>query len=149
AFSVGGLAMRILPTDLLPRVRGGRLVALPLVYVTLTELLFFVYRTFPYTAVRTRAAVIAAVAVAVMWELARLAFGAYLATYGVYGRLYGSLGVLVATLVWIYYSAVIFVLGAELAAMLSGRDDERAAARDLAAPPGIPRAALVPAGVIA
>ena len=148
AFAVGGLAMRIAPSNMLPHVRGGRLIALPLVYITLTELLFFVYRTFPYTAIGTRAAVVAAVAVAAMWELARLAFGTYLSSYGVYGQLYGSFGVLVATLVWIYYSAVIFVLGAELAAMLSSRDQasaEAASARERTPPPSISRLVLAPA----
>jgi len=33
-------------------------------------------------------------------------------------QLYGSFGIGVAALVWVYYSSIIFVLGAELAAIL-------------------------------
>jgi YihY family inner membrane protein len=142
AFALGGAAARVIPPELLPALRWGRIVALPLVYAAVAEMLFFVYRTFPYTTVRTRAAAVSALAVAALWEAARLAFGAYLTTYGVYGRLYGSFGVLVATLVWIYYSAVIFVLGAELAALLSGSRDRALDTRPAPAlprPPGIPR----------
>ena len=43
----------------------------------------------------------------------------HLAGFAHYGRLYGSLGGVVAALVWIYYSAPIFVLWAELAAVLT------------------------------
>lgn len=58
---------------------------------------------------------------ALLWEGARWGLSAYLTRFGTYGKLYGSFGVVVATLVWIYYSAVIFVLGAELAALLTER----------------------------
>jgi uncharacterized BrkB/YihY/UPF0761 family membrane protein len=40
---------------------------------------------------------------------------------GTYGSLYGSFGAGVAALVWIDYSAAIFVLGAELAAVVAER----------------------------
>ena len=118
-FALGGLARQIIPPDVLPALRWGRMAALALLYATLIGLLFFVYRTFPNVTVRARPAAIAALAVAALWEVARLAFGAYLTAFGTYGRLYGSFGVLVATLVWIYYSAAIFLLGAELAALLN------------------------------
>jgi membrane protein len=118
-FALGGLARQFIPPDVLPALRWGRMAALALLYATLIGLLFFVYRAFPNVTVRARPAAIAALAVAALWEVARLAFGAYLTAFGTYGRLYGSFGVLVATLVWIYYSAAIFLLGAELAALLN------------------------------
>jgi membrane protein len=63
----------------------------------------------------------ATAAVVVLWIAARRAFGAYLALSGVYGKLYGSFGIGVAVLVWIYYSATIFIFGAELAAVVTER----------------------------
>jgi membrane protein len=98
-----------------------RAVAPALLYVVLLGLLFFVYRTFPNTGVSTRAAVTATLVVAVLWEIARQAFAAYLTSFGTYGKLYGSFGVAAATLAWIYYSATIFVVGAGLTAVLTER----------------------------
>lgn len=99
----------------------ARVIALALLYAALLGLLFFVYRTFPNTGVSTRAAAVATLIVAVLWEIARRAFAAYLTSFGTYGKLYGSFGVIAATLAWIYYSATIFVLGAGLTAVLTER----------------------------
>ncbi|HSB42460.1 MAG TPA: YihY/virulence factor BrkB family protein, partial [Methylomirabilota bacterium] len=98
-----------------------RAVAPALLYVALLSLLFFIYRTFPNTGVSTRAAVMATLVVAVLWETARQAFATYLTSFGTYGKLYGSFGVVAATFAWIYYSAAIFVFGAGLAAVLTER----------------------------
>jgi membrane protein len=61
------------------------------------------------------------VAVAVLWAVAGRAFGAYIALFGFYGKLYGSFGIGVAVLIWIYYSTTIFIFGAELAAAVAER----------------------------
>ncbi|MDP3940447.1 MAG: YihY/virulence factor BrkB family protein [Deltaproteobacteria bacterium] len=119
--ALGNVGLYVLPPSTLASARWAKLIALPLLYLSLAGLLFFVYRTFPNTAVRTRAAATATVVVAVLWEAARWGFSTYLAMSGVYGKLYGSFGMVVATLVWIYFSATIFVVGAEIAAMLTER----------------------------
>lgn len=119
--TLGNLGLRVLPPSALASAHWAKLIALPLFYLALAGLLFFVYRTFPNTAVRTRAAATATVVVALLWEAARWGFSTYLTMFGVYGKLYGSFGVVVATLVWIYFSATIFVAGAEIAAMLTER----------------------------
>ena len=98
-----------------------RAVAPALLYVALLGLLFFVYRTFPSTGVSTRAAMIATLIVATLWETARLAFATYLTSFGTYGKLYGSFGVVAATFAWIYYSATLFVFGTGLTAVLTER----------------------------
>jgi uncharacterized integral membrane protein len=109
-----------IPTSVLSSV-WVRAMAPALLYVALLGLLFFVYRTFPNTAVSTRAAMTTTLIVATLWEIARLAFATYLTSYGTYGKLYGSFGVVAATFAWIYYSAAIFVFGAGLTAVLSER----------------------------
>jgi membrane protein len=138
--TLGNLAVRFAPPALLPSIRWGRLVAQPLMYLAQVGVLFLVYRTFPNTSVPPRAAAIATLAVTALWELARWAFDAYLANFGVYGNLYGSLGVVVATLVWIYYSATIFVFGAEMAGYISERGGVSAGAPGRS--PGFPRRVL-------
>ena len=118
---LGEAVGRFMPLPALSPATVRQILKLPLIYVTGLAGLFFVYRTMPNTRVPARAAAIATLAVAVAWEAARWAFTAYVGMFGTYGRLYGSFGVGVAALVWIYYSATIFVLGAELAALLTGR----------------------------
>ncbi len=51
---------------------------------------------------------------AVGWLLLTLAFGFYIARVTNYGATYGSLGAMVALLTWLYLSAYVFVVGAEL-----------------------------------
>jgi len=117
--AVRNLAQSVLP---IPPITGlRRALSYLTVYALAATTLVLVYRTFPNTRVAARAATIAAVTVTVLWELARLAFATYIHTSGVYGRFYGSFGIWIAALVWIYYSSVLFVLGAELAAVLGPR----------------------------
>ncbi|MBI2160023.1 MAG: YihY/virulence factor BrkB family protein [Candidatus Rokubacteria bacterium] len=121
AVALGDVAARLIPGAPLTAEALRRLLALPLMYAAGLGLLFFVYRALPNMPVPARAAAITTLAVAVAWELARWAFTAYVGMFGTYGKLYGSFGFSVAALVWIYYSATIFVLGAELAALLTRR----------------------------
>lgn len=51
---------------------------------------------------------------AVGWVLLTVAFGFYVRRVADYGATYGSLGAMVALLTWLYLSAYLFVVGAEL-----------------------------------
>lgn len=55
---------------------------------------------------------------AVAWEIAKHLFAWYVTSFASFA-VYGSLGVVVILMIWFYYSAVILVLGAELAAAWS------------------------------
>ncbi len=60
--------------------------------------------------------------VGMLWEIAKWLFEIYLSKVTSYDVLYGSFGVLVILILWINYTAIIFVIGAELgAAMLALR----------------------------
>ena len=114
------LAQALLPV--LPPLSGlRRTLSLAAIYALGTSMLFLVYHILPSTRVPGRAAAVAAVTVTLLWEMARLGFTTYVQTSGGYGRFYGSFGIWVGGLVWIYYSSTIFVLGAELAAVLTAR----------------------------
>ena len=78
-----------------------------------------IYRVVPNTRVRWRSAAIAGLAAGLLWEAAKRGFTYYLLTPGAaYGRIYGQIGGIISLVFWIYYSAVILVLGAELASVL-------------------------------
>lgn len=54
------------------------------------------------------------VSVTLLWLLLTLGFGFYVANFGSYDATYGSLGAVVVLLTWLYLSAYILLLGAEL-----------------------------------
>jgi len=62
---------------------------------------------FPWVTVGGLAAV-------VLWVVASLAFAFYVANFGNYNKTYGSLGGVIAFLVWLWISNIVILLGAEL-----------------------------------
>ncbi len=52
----------------------------------------------------------------VLWEAAKLFFTWYIANFNSYNKLYGPLGALMLLLLWIFYSACIFLFGASVTA---------------------------------
>lgn len=60
-----------------------------------------------------------------LWAITSIAFSLYLANFGTYNRIYGSIGAVIALLMWFYLSAYIVlfggVLNAELARMRLAR----------------------------
>jgi membrane protein len=68
-----------------------------------------------------------------LWLIATLGFGFYVSNFGSYNATYGSLGAVVALLMWLYLSAYVLLLGAELNAEL-----EHQTARDTTKGPDRP-----------
>ncbi len=84
-----------------------------------------IYKVGPKTKVAWRAAFGGAVFGSVLWEISRRLFGLYLSSIAPYSKLYGALGVFLALWIWIFYSANIFIIGAEYAAILDERRNRR------------------------
>ena len=82
---------------------------------------FLLYRLLPNTSVSHRIAALAALFATVAWELAKHGLGFYLTYVARRQLLYGSLGGVVIVVLWIYCSALIALVGAELAAMVEPR----------------------------
>lgn len=59
-----------------------------------------------------------AIAAAILWLIASMIFGAYAANFGSYNATYGSLGAVVVLLTWLYISAFVVLLGAEINAQV-------------------------------
>jgi membrane protein len=57
----------------------------------------------------------------VMWFIVTMLFGWYLQNYADYSLIYGSLGVAIALLVWMYLISLVILIGAEFNAMLFPR----------------------------
>jgi membrane protein len=93
--------------------------ALPLLFTTLMG--FLVYTIAPNRRVPALPAAKAALFTSLLWEVAKHLFGWYVRRHGPFSLVYGSLSAAAVLVLWVYYSAVIFLLGAELAAALEGR----------------------------
>lgn len=74
-----------------------------------------VYYFLPNTKVRLRDVWFGAVLAAVLWRIALAGFGYYLREYSRFG-VHGSVGTVVAFLVWVFVSAVILLYGVEVTA---------------------------------
>jgi membrane protein len=83
-----------------------------------TGLFFIAYRYFPHRKVPAGAALAGALLASLLWEAAKQLFRWYILSVGVYDKIYGPLGALVALSMFAYYSGIVFVLGAEFAAAL-------------------------------
>jgi len=70
----------------------------------------------------------------VLWFVATGLFGWYLQNYADYGLIYGSLGVAIALLVWMYMISLVILVGAEFNAMLFPRAMLGKELRDMALP---------------
>jgi membrane protein len=64
-----------------------------------------------------------------IWLAATAGFGLYVANFGNYNATYGSLGAVIAFLTWLYLTAWIILLGAELNAILDAEGARRPAKR--------------------
>jgi membrane protein len=73
-----------------------------------------IYYTVPQTKPSKRLIIVSAVAAAVLWEIAKQAFAFYLGEAVIIKRIYGAYIFFVASAFWIYYSAIVFILGAEI-----------------------------------
>lgn len=54
------------------------------------------------------------IAATILWVVATLGFGFYVANFGSYNATYGSLGAVIVFLTWLYLSAYILLMGGEL-----------------------------------
>jgi membrane protein len=72
------------------------------------------YRYLPARRIPWRIALIAATFTSVVWELLKAGFAWWVANVAQYATTYGALATLILLVFWIYYSAVVFILGGEV-----------------------------------
>lgn len=107
------------PTD--PSGRWVHQVPLGFSLALSTVMLFLGYFYVPQRRVRVWAALSGAVLASVLWEVAKQLFRLYIRRVGIYDQIYGPLAVLVAFVMFVYYSAVVFVFGAAWVAALDAK----------------------------
>lgn len=92
-------------------------------YIFISSVIFLVfiilYRFTPSRRLRWREVMPGAVFATIGWLGTSLGFAYYVDNLSNYSRFYGSVGGVVVLLIWLYYSAVIILLGGELNAALA------------------------------
>jgi len=96
---------------------------LPIIGTILLSTIVFgmLYRYIPYDSViRWRKVWLAAVIAAGLWEIAKSVFAWYLTNYALLNMAYGSVGAVIAIMLWGYLTAAILLFCAEFAAIQAG-----------------------------
>jgi len=75
------------------------------------------YKFVPERRIRWRDIWVSALVGAVCFEIINILFTLYLDTFNPYSLIYGSLGAIIALLIWTYLSALIFLFFAKIAAV--------------------------------
>ncbi len=81
-----------------------------------------IYKILPDATLRWRDVMVGGLVTAFLFEVGRLLIGVYIGTSHLASS-YGAAGGLIVLLLWIYYSAQIFLLGAEFTKAYTGRDE--------------------------
>jgi membrane protein len=101
---------------------------LALSWVAVTALFALLYKVVPDVKIEWRDVWIGAAVTSFLFSVGKFLIGLYLGKASV-GSAYGAAGSLVVFLVWVYYSAQIFFLGAEFTHVFAGRHGSRAEQR--------------------
>ena len=119
-FAVAGIAAvvaapQVLTNIGLGRFRGESLLRWPLVLAVTITVLALLYRFGPSREhARWRWITPGSVLAASLWMAMSVAFSLYVANFGHYDRTYGPLGAMIGFMTWIWLSATVVLLGAEL-----------------------------------
>jgi membrane protein len=92
--------------------------------IVIIFILFFIfYYVIPYEKLGKKVPLVSAFWVTLLWEVARQLFGYYISNVATLSRIYGTYAVIVIVALWIYYSSILFILGAEIGQLYRERKE--------------------------
>jgi membrane protein len=101
------------------------------IYTTLFSLLLMylifiiLYKFIPIVKIRKRSVLVGALWASMLWVAAKQLFGYYLSQFQTFPRIYGAYALGVVVAFWIYYTAVAFIIGAEIGKLFDERVNKR------------------------
>lgn len=110
------IALNFLPFNFFTR-SALRVLPWAVLFLVVMVVLGVFYRWGPNMPARNYRVTPGATLAALFWAAASMAFSSYLENFGMYNRLYGSIGAVVALMMWLYLSAYIVLLGATVNAV--------------------------------
>jgi membrane protein len=79
------------------------------------------YKFMPTVKIRKRSVALGAIWASLFWVGAKILFGIYLSNFTTFSRIYGAYALGIVVAFWIYYSAAVFILGAEIGKLFDER----------------------------
>ncbi len=86
-----------------------------LAFIFISAMFFALYKYLPNRHIRWRTALLASMFTSVMLEIAKYAFGGYVRSFNPGSFYTGTVAALILVVIWVYYAALIFILGGEVA----------------------------------
>jgi membrane protein len=91
--------------------------------------MYLFYSFIPTSKIKHRSALVGAIWASSLWVGMKILFGYYLANFQTWGKIYGAYALVIVIAFWIYYTAAVFILGAEIGKLFDDRLKERIAAK--------------------
>jgi len=120
AIALAGIMISVLKRSQDIRLLPGGLESLA-IFLAVTTVVFMLYYTFSER-VKFRHLLAGALVTSVFWSILRPAFTLFLTYNPGYGVAFGSFKSLFVVIIWIYYSLIVFLFGAEVAANLQRKE---------------------------
>jgi len=92
-------------------------------------LMYLFYSFIPTVKINHRSALVGALWSSGLWVAMKVLFGYYLSNFQTWGKIYGAYALLIVIAFWIYYTAAVFIIGAEIAKLFDERLKEKIAAK--------------------
>ena len=86
-----------------------------LAFTFIAAMFFSLYKFLPHRRIRWRTALLASLFTSVLLELAKYTFGSYVRSFNPGSFYTGTVAALIVVVIWVYYAALIFILGGEVA----------------------------------
>ncbi len=93
------------------------LISVSIIFIVFTTLYYIV----PIKKLGKKATLISALWAALLWETAKQLFGFYLYNYSAFGKIYGTYALVIVVAFWIYYSSIVFIIGAGIGRLYQDR----------------------------
>jgi membrane protein len=119
-----------------------------LIFVTIEDSLFslfsffimfllfsFLYGFVPHQKVGKSVVAVSALWTAILWSIAAEAFGYYISNIASINKIYGAYALAVVVIFWIYYSSLVFIIGAEIGQLYRERHAQLEEEPNLQKPP--------------
>lgn len=80
-----------------------------------------IYKFVPNVKINRKAIFVGAAWAAILWESAKQIFGYYIYNIASLGKIYGTYTFIIVVAFWIYYSSIVFIIGAEIGQLFDER----------------------------
>jgi membrane protein len=103
----------------------GDLIVMGISYIIIAFAFFIIYYFVPQAHLPLKTIIVSALWGALFWWLAEYLFGIYITNFLSLKRIYGAYVFIIISILWIYYTSIVFILGAEIGELYRERSFRR------------------------